>query len=48
MLLMTYLICVPKETEDLYKHVYNTITGINESKILTKHISSKCEISSIV
>ena len=35
--------CVPNETEDLNLHVFNMITGINESRISTKHISSKCE-----
>ena len=40
---MTCRICAPNETEDLYMHVYNTMTGINESKILTKHVSTKCE-----
>ena len=32
---------VPIETEDLNIHVFNMITGLNESKILTKDIS--CE-----
>ena len=32
---------VPNKTEDLNLSVFNTITGINESKTLTKHIS--CE-----
>ena len=31
--------CVPKKTEDLNLSVFNIITGINESKTLTKHIS---------
>ena len=35
--------CVPNETEDLNLHVFNMITGINESRTLTKHISRKCE-----
>ena len=35
--------CVPNETEDLNLHVFNMITGINESKTLTKHISCKLE-----
>ena len=30
-----------KETEDLNLSIFNMITGINESKTLTKHIS--CE-----
>ena len=33
--------CVPNETEDLDLHVFNMISGINESKTLTKHISCK-------
>ena len=36
-------LCVPNKTEDLNIHVFNMITGINESKILTKHISCKCK-----
>ena len=36
-------ICVPNKTEDLNLKVFNKITGINESKILTKHISCKCK-----
>ena len=34
-------VCVPNKTEDLNRGVFNMITGINESKTLTKHIS--CE-----
>ena len=35
---------VPNKTEDLNLSVFNMITGVNESKTLTKHISceSKC------
>ena len=33
--------CVPNKTEDLNLSIFNMITGINEWKILTKHIS--CE-----
>ena len=36
-------VCVPKEKEDLSLSVFNMITGINESKILAKHISCKCK-----
>ena len=36
-------VCVLNETEDLNLHAFNMITGINESRILTKHISCKCE-----
>ena len=31
-------LCVPNKTEDLNIHVFHMITGINESKILAKHI----------
>ena len=36
-------ICVPNKMEDLNLSVFNMITRINQSKILTKHISWKCE-----
>ena len=36
-------ICVTNKTEDLYLSVFNVITGINQSKILTKHISCNCK-----
>ena len=36
-------LCVSNKTEDSRIHVFDKITGINESKILTKHISCKCE-----
>ena len=36
-------VCVPNKTEDLNLSVFNMITGINESKTLTKHISCKCK-----
>ena len=32
-------VCVPNKTEDLNLSMFNMITGINESKTLTKHIS---------
>ena len=35
-------VSVPNKTEDLNLSVFNTITTINESKILTKHISCEC------
>ena len=35
----------PNKTEDLNIHVLNMITGKNESKILTKDISSECKCS---
>ena len=36
-------VCVPNKTEDLDLSVFNMITGINESKALTKHLSCKCK-----
>ena len=36
-------VCIPNETEDLNLSVLNMITGISESKTLTKHISCKCK-----
>ena len=32
-----------KKTEDLKIHIFNMITGINEPKILIKHISWMCK-----
>ena len=34
-------ICVPNKMEDLNLSVFNMITGINDLKILTKHVSCK-------
>ena len=36
-------ICVLNKTEDLNLSMFNMITGINELKLLTKHISCKCK-----
>ena len=36
-------VCVPNKTEDLDLCVFNIITGINESKTLTKNISCECK-----
>ena len=36
-------VCVPNKTEDLCLSVSNIITGINESKTLTKDISCECK-----
>ena len=36
-------VCVPNKTEDLNLSDFNIITGIHESKTLTKHISCKCK-----
>ena len=35
-------VCIPNKTEDLNLSAFNMITGINESKTLTKHISCAC------
>ena len=35
--------CVPNKTEDLNLSMFSMITGINESKILTKHIWCQCK-----
>ena len=34
---------VPNKTEDLNLSIFNIITGINESKTLTKYISCECK-----
>ena len=36
-------VCVLNETENLNVHVFNIITGINESRTLTKYISCECK-----
>ena len=36
-------VCVPRKTEDLNLSMFNMITGINESKTLTKDISCECK-----
>ena len=36
-------VCVPNKIEDSNLSVLNIITGINESKTLTKHISFECK-----
>ena len=47
---MTYQkkVCVPNKTEDLNLSVFNMITGINESKTLTKNISCECKFNVII
>ena len=42
------MVCVPKKTEYLNLHVFNMISGINESKTLTKHISCNWNVNSMV
>ena len=39
-------VCALNETEDLNLNMFNMLTGINESKTLTKHISCefKCKL----
>ena len=36
-------VCVPNKTEDLNPSLFNMITGINESKTLTKHVLCECK-----
>ena len=36
-------LCVPSKTEHLNLSMFNMITGINESKTLTKYISCECK-----
>ena len=36
-------VCVPKKTEDLNLSVFNMITGVNESKTLTKYMTCECK-----
>ena len=36
-------VCIPNKTEDLNLSVFSMITGINESKTLTKHASCECK-----
>ena len=36
-------VCVPNKTEDLNQSAINMITGINESKTLTKHTWYECK-----
>ena len=36
-------VCVPNKTEDLNLGVFNMITGINDSKTLTKDTSCECK-----
>ena len=36
-------VCVPDKTEYLNLSMFNMITGINELKTLTKHISCECK-----
>ena len=36
-------VCVSNKTEDLNLIVFNMITGINEWKKLTRHISCECK-----
>ena len=38
---LSYKVCIGNKKEDLNLLVFNMITGINESKTLTKHMSCK-------
>ena len=38
-------VCVPYKTEDLHPNLFNMITGISESKTLTKHCHAKANIN---
>ena len=40
---MSNKVCGPNKTEDLNLSLFYMITGINELKILAKHISCKCK-----
>ena len=35
--------CVPNKIEDFNIYIFNMIAGMNESKILTKHVSWTCK-----
>ena len=36
-------VCVPNQTEDLNRSIFNMITWINESKTLRTHVTCKCK-----
>ena len=36
-------VCVPNKGKDLNLSVFSMITRINESEVLTKHVSHKCK-----
>ena len=38
---LSYKVCIPNKAEELNLSIFNMITGINELKTLTKHISCK-------
>ena len=40
--------CVPNKTEDSNLSMFNMTIGINESKILTKHISCECKCKFVI
>ena len=46
--LSSYKVCVSNKTEDFNLSMFNMITGINESKTLTKLISCKCKCNLMV
>ena len=39
-------VCLPDKTADLNLNVFKIIKEINESNVLTKHISCKCKCKS--
>ena len=41
-------VCIPNKTEDLNLSIFKMITGIKESKALTKHILKKMKFRSMV
>ena len=38
-------VCAPTKTEDLNVHVFNMVTGMKESKILTRQVACKCKFN---
>ena len=40
-------VCVPNKTDDLNLSVFNIVTGINESKTLTNHVSVNLNVNVI-
>ena len=40
---LSHKVCVPSKTQDLNLSVFNIITGINEWKTFTEHVSCECK-----
>ena len=36
-------VCIPNQTEDLNRSIFNMITWINEPKMLRTHVTCKCK-----